>query len=408
MSANTDLMRAVGVPKGEFSPMPPKHHRFYIGDGETARNRLMAWIWEHTITLGHPTDGYGPRSPFCVGKDGKPLTIDDAATYFKWDDAFARKTLRQIVAQGRVRSDKKRRIWIIGEVRESIPLAEEPDETHQGESKANKKVCTRFLPGYILQKLKDWPEDKRKQFEAEEGRAADLREMYAADAIALCRAAADQDQNERLQRWGLPALRKIQTEKSAKPRAVKLELLVPENLVQSVPGPGTVPTESAHPVQSIPPYIPSELKAESEAAAVTVHPETAESAAAANLEFLRNELHARGLPIAAKFGKKLLSQLGDAPLLMFLSTVDRRRKGSAFSTGLLPKLAEDTRLNFTPEKAKPTEPGEAVCANCSGTGLVGGESWETEAEIRLTTAPACDCSMGKFVQMVREEQQAIA
>jgi len=270
VGVNQKLMKAIGAKSS--SPMPPAQHRFFLNEGETDVNRFVAWVWEGTIEVGHPTKGFGPRSPFRVDDKGKAKRVEDAADYFGWDHAYARRILRRAKAQGRVKTDDRRRIWLCGEV---IPceVPEEPDEADSGPDPGvdtrQQKDCTRYVPAYILLKTQNWPKAKLERFRREEGALADLYDRRLADAAAQLRAIRDQEQDTRWKQYALPERRKIDPEKKKKPAGpvtVQLKLIEvtgeemanEKNSVQSSENGRTVQSENAASVQTSYPLVPTE------------------------------------------------------------------------------------------------------------------------------------------------------
>lgn len=266
-SLNQKLMKKIGAKSS--SPMPPEQHAFFLTDSQTDVNRFVAWVWEGTIKVGHPTKGFGPRSPYCVDEKGKPLRVEDAADYFGWEPAYARRMQRRAKAQGRIRTDDHRRIWLCGEV---VPceVPEDPDEAEKpGVDDRQQKDCTRYVPAYILLKTSNWEKDKLARFRREEGALADVYDRRLADAATQLRAIRDQQQDTRWQAYKLPPRRKIDAAKKknpAGPLTVQLTLLDvtgedaanPPYPVQSSENERTVQSQNAAPVQSSYPLVPTE------------------------------------------------------------------------------------------------------------------------------------------------------
>jgi len=79
----------------------------------------------------------------------------------------------------------------------------------QGEEAANKEDCTRYVPRYILLKIRSLPEEQQAKIRAEEGAAADRYDRRMADSVKQLRVLWKEEQDERFQRYGLPRLRRI-------------------------------------------------------------------------------------------------------------------------------------------------------------------------------------------------------
>jgi hypothetical protein len=236
MSSSMKLMRAIGAPN--FNPMPPDQHNYFLTEG-TDVDQFVAWVWNGTLGLGHPTKGFDQRSPYCVDTNGRAQRVEDAAEYFGWDPAYARRIRRQAEAQGRVRTDKQRRIWICGKV-SPVDLAEIPDHypgeeeaqntlKNWGETKANKKDCTRYVPAYILLEINKRPGTQKTLMLEVEKQEADFFDRAIADATAQLRAIRDQRQDNRFRAWQLPERRKIKPSDEPRPApVVQLTLLLDE------------------------------------------------------------------------------------------------------------------------------------------------------------------------------------
>lgn len=225
-------MKSMGVKNGASNPMPPQQHAYFLSAQETDVNRLVAWAWEHTIAVGHPTAGFDRRSPYCVDKTGKALHIEQAAVYFDWEPANARRVFRRARTQGRLGTDAHRRIWVRGEVIPCI-IEADPEAKREGEEKGNKKVCTRYVPDYILLKINERPKEERERILGEETLMADLFDRWKADAIDACRKAYAEDQDKRWEALSLPRRRKIRASKQTKPATPTVKLTLMTNVVQT-------------------------------------------------------------------------------------------------------------------------------------------------------------------------------
>jgi hypothetical protein len=272
--SSAKLMRKIGAPR--FDPMPPGQHGFFLNESETDVNRFVAWVWDGTIAINHPTAGFAPRSPWVVDKDGKAQHIEDAAEHFGWDPAYARRILRQAKSQGRVKTDQYRRILLCGTV---VPVLVEDDEEEpisKGEEKKKEKDCTRYVPPYILLEIKNRPKSEIKRILAEEAVAADLHDRRVADALAALRAIREQEQDTRFREHRLPSRRKIEASKQKRQQELPLTVeikIVDLDLVQSSADEGTAQGRKPDVVQSIHPLL---LRDSSIETTTTASPEVAD------------------------------------------------------------------------------------------------------------------------------------
>jgi hypothetical protein len=250
MTPNVKLMKAMGVPNGASTPTPPQQLSYFMTEAETDVNRLVAWAWEHTITVGHPSPGFDTRSPYCVDKDGKTLHIEAAAIHFDWDPGYSRRILRQARRQGRLRLDQNRRIWLCGEVKPCSIQEDDDILNPSGEGKENKKDCTRYVPGYILLEIHKRSKAERERILGEEAAKADLFDRWKADALNACRKAYAEDQDKRWKAESLPGHRKIKEPTDKQTAAPTVKITFTTDLVQSSDSERTVQRQNSGIVQS--------------------------------------------------------------------------------------------------------------------------------------------------------------
>jgi hypothetical protein len=201
-------MSKLGSKKG-FDPMPPDQYLTYQNKRYSPTLRLWAWVLAHTIRLGH-------RSPRCVDKSGRELTLKHASADLDMDPGGVRHAWVLLERENRVFRDGKR-LCIRGEV--VLPM----DYLDKGEEKAQ-EVCTATLPPYILNQINKFTPEVRKAFIAEEETDRVLKNRLQAECVAGVRLIFDQRQDNRFQRF---RLKKIRAEKRRAPAPEFVERVLP-------------------------------------------------------------------------------------------------------------------------------------------------------------------------------------
>lgn len=233
---STDYMRVVALMKeikspDGFEPLPWSQIRWHMAERQPLVNRLWGWLASKTLKKGH-------WSPYAmeVGKEGQgiELHLENAAADLGADEANVRRAWREGVDLGYWRNGTKaegvRRLYIRGNVPAPV----------KGEQKENEKVCTDLLPPRILQKIKDWDPEKRRELTRWWEIRLRLRDTVLAEVVSASRDILDQDDDTGWERWGLAPNRNKEHKNGLPPAALearkkRIEPLLPgiQRLVQT-------------------------------------------------------------------------------------------------------------------------------------------------------------------------------
>jgi hypothetical protein len=78
--------------------------------------RLWAAVQFHTLASGHPSEGYGRRSPWAVDEHGSALKVGDFAKLLGWSEQFTRRMTEDVERSGRIRLDDTGRFLLRAKV----------------------------------------------------------------------------------------------------------------------------------------------------------------------------------------------------------------------------------------------------------------------------------------------------
>lgn len=215
--------RAIGSPNG-VDPIPPEQYLTFLNPEDPPLQQLLAWVRSKTIRLGH-------RSPFCVDKEARTLTLKDLAQDRGWNISNTHKYWREAEIKGLVRKDGEQ-LYLCGQVipeQSSLPLPPPKDIPKLTGMQARLNA-----PQFAA--FRKWPAEKRAQFEVQMGKVDAYAKQIQAEAMAAARSAAEELTDKFFEAHGLPTKR---IAKRARPAAVvRLEIRsIPASLSDFVHSP---------------------------------------------------------------------------------------------------------------------------------------------------------------------------
>ena len=160
-----------------YDPMHPDHLRYRMENGGNA-DRFVAAVEFHTLSYGHPSEGYGDRSPWAVDEHGKVMKLKHFAEYFGWHIENARKVKEEACASGRVREDEHGRFWLRGRVKVEHVKDADPNPEPADD-----------LPAYIRDGLAKLTPERRADILSRYRVGREYFSRVKADAIARARRA---------------------------------------------------------------------------------------------------------------------------------------------------------------------------------------------------------------------------
>jgi len=186
-----------------LDPIPPDHYLSLMHESNSPYWRVLGAILATTIAVGC-------RSAFSIdARTKKLLSIEDIANgvglpgwWEKMDDGNARRALRELKADHRVRTDAEGRLWLAGDFK--LPAGPQ-GVPNPGES-LKRSVTDLFKPYYVRQIMKLKPHIIRELVAAKEARIEKSRFRYA-DMVHAGRLIDDREDNTIMARYGVNLIR---------------------------------------------------------------------------------------------------------------------------------------------------------------------------------------------------------
>jgi hypothetical protein len=207
-----------------LDPLPPAQYLTFADEGYEPWLRVWATILACTIAVGC-------RSPFAIDRrTKKPVYIEDIARRLNMDEGNARRALRRLIGEGRIRRDDEGRLWLAGDFK--IPVGPQPVKPEDDPEEALKRSVTDlFKPYYVRQIMKLKPHLIRELVESKQKRIEKSRFRYA-DLVAAGRLMDDREDNTMMAQYGVKLIREehdLPLEKKAaiEARRNRAEKLVP-------------------------------------------------------------------------------------------------------------------------------------------------------------------------------------
>ena len=207
-----------------LDPIPPAQYLQFATDPDCEPwLRVWATILARTIAIGY-------RSPFAIDRTTKkPLTIEDIAKGLKMDEGNARRALRRLLVQNRVRRDEEGRLWLAG----VFELPRGPQPLNPDDDPAailERSVTDLFKPYYARQIMRLKPHIIKELVSEREARGERSR-FRLADVVAAGRLMDDRDDNVTMARYGINLIRETHDLPADKRAEIDARRLRAEDLI---------------------------------------------------------------------------------------------------------------------------------------------------------------------------------
>jgi hypothetical protein len=159
----------------------------------------------------------------------KPLTIEDIAKGLKMDEGNARRALRRLLVQNRVRRDEEGRLWLAG----VFELPRGPQPLNPDDDPAailERSVTDLFKPYYARQIMRLKPHIIKELVSEREARGERSR-FRLADVVAAGRLMDDRDDNVTMARYGINLIRETHDLPADKRAEIDARRLRAEDLI---------------------------------------------------------------------------------------------------------------------------------------------------------------------------------
>lgn len=174
----SQLMKAIGEPKGIFDATPPRLHDSLQHFRETEKIRILSLLLAHTVR-----NGPKGMSPCARDAQGHRLTETQIGRLLHIKKQNVGPAIRELIAEGKIAKDKSGGFCVRGDV--APPELKAPD--HKGRRKGVNGNLYKLLPDYIKPRFQQLTEIAQNRFLADLEAIADWEHRAHRESFGVIR-----------------------------------------------------------------------------------------------------------------------------------------------------------------------------------------------------------------------------